>query len=189
MTGALARTRGALAATAFLFSPGCLGEPPIEERWTRLEILSVAPGEAAAYGSGAAVSVRARITYREVLTGFLVADLRESAVLGAGDTGFESSDDPLGAARDVDRVLASSTSLGHDAVPVTGFDHLIQEATFAFDGAPAGGAGGLFLVVYFSEDVDEMELPGGGEIEIVTPIFSTEKDILSAGVELSPESP
>jgi hypothetical protein len=165
--------------------PGCLGEPPIEDRWTKLEILEAAPADSAAYVGGAAVTVRARITYRELLTGFLVADLRESATLAAGDTGFEDPEDWIGKARDVDRVLASSTTLGHHALPVTGFDHLIQEATLSFDGVAPTGTGALFLVLYFSEDVEEMELPGGGEIEIVTPIFSTERDILSSGVELS----
>jgi hypothetical protein len=172
-------------AVACATLPGCLGEPPIEDRWTKLEILEAAPPDASAYAGGAAVTVRARITYRELLTGFLVADLRESATLLPGDTGFEDTDDWLGRARDVDQVLAGSSTLGHHALPVTGFDHLIQEATLTFDGAaPSGGT--LFLVLYFSEDVEEVELPGGGEMEIVTPVFSTERDILSAGVELSP---
>jgi hypothetical protein len=164
--------------------PGCLGEPPIEERWTTLEILEAQPSDPAAYASGATVTVRARITYRELLTGFLVADLRESTTLVPDDTGFEYTDDWLGRARDVDEVLASSTTLGHHALPITGFDHLIQEATLSFDGVtPSGGT--LFLVLYFSEDVEEVEQPGGEEIEIVTPVFSTERDILSSGVELS----
>ncbi|MGH2570899.1 MAG: hypothetical protein ACRDGR_06720 [bacterium] len=174
-----------LCVAAFAALPGCLGEPPIEDRWTKLEILEAAPVDPSAYAGGAAVTVRARITYRELLTGFLVADLRESATLLPGDTGFEFPEDWLDRAHDVDRVLAGSTTLGHHALPVTGFDHLIQEATLTFDGAVPTGAGSLFLVLYFSEDVEEMELPGGGEIEIVTPVFSTERDILSAGVELA----
>ena len=173
-----------LTAAAPLILSGCLGEPPIEERWTRLEILNAQPLDAAAYAGGTAVTVSARITYREVLTGFLVAEVRESAVLTADDTGFEDPDtDPLGRARDVDLVLGSSTSLGHHAVPVTGFDHLIQELTLTIDTAPVTG-GELFLVLFFSDDVEELELPGGQEIEIVTPVLSTERDILSAGVEL-----
>jgi hypothetical protein len=171
-----------LAAAAPVLLSGCLGEPPIEEQWTRLEILSVQPADVASYASGAAVTVNARITYREVLTGFLVADVRESGVLTADDTGFEDPADPLSRARDVDLVLVNSTSLGHHAVPVTGFDHLIQEMTLSIDATPATG-GGLFIVLFFSDDVEEMELPGGAEVEIVTPVLSTEMDILSAGFE------
>ena len=42
-----------VAATAAL--PGCLGEPPIEDRWTKLEILEAAAASAA---PGSSVPVR-----------------------------------------------------------------------------------------------------------------------------------
>jgi len=175
------------AAAALVCLSGCLGEPPIEERWTLLEVLEAQPSEAAAFAAGPTpVIVRARITYREVLTGFVVAEVRESDMLTADDTGFEAEDRWLDVARDVDLVLANSTSLGHETVAVTGFDHLIQKLTLRFDAAPPAGTGGLFLVLYFSEDVEEVELPGGGEMEVITPVFSTERDILSTGIELSP---
>jgi hypothetical protein len=179
----LLRCGGLLFAGVLL--PGCLGEPSVEDRWTKLEILQATPADPAAWAAGGPVTVRARITYRELLTGFLVADLRESPTLTPADTGFEDGDDHLGMARDVDLVLASSTTLAHDARPVTGFDHLIQEVTLSFDAPAASGTGTLFLVLYFSENVEEVELPDGAEIEIVTPLLSTERDILSAGIELS----
>ena len=181
--------RGGLWPLACIGLSGCLGEPPIEERWTLLEVLEATPASDAAYAGGTAVTVRARITYRELLTGFLVADLREAALLTSGDTSFDrGADDPLRMARDVDDVLLDSVTLGHDAMPVTGFDHLIQEVTLTFDSAAPAGTGDLFLGLYFSSDVEEVEQPDGSEIEIVTPTFSTERDILSAGVELTAES-
>ena len=194
------------ALGALLLLSGCLGEPEIEDRWTLLEIVEASPTDLAAYSVGAAVTpvtVRARITYRELLTGFLVADLRACPVLTTDDTALDRDDDPLAVARDVDLVLQSSVSVGADAVPVTGWDHLIQELDITFDGgllaataadtsvASAGTgavtASGLFLLLYFSENVEEVELRSGEEIEVITPTFSTERDILSAGVEILPQ--
>jgi hypothetical protein len=195
----------ALAALLMLL-PGCLGEPEIQERWTLLEILDAGPTDLAAYSVGAAatpVTVRARITYRELLTGFLVADLRACPAVTTDDTRLDRDDDPLAVARDVDFVLQNSVSVGADAVPVTGWDHLIQELDITFDGgllaataadssvASAGtgvvAASGLFLLLYFSDDVEEVELRSGEEIEVITPTFSTQRDILSAGIEILPQ--
>jgi len=143
----------------------------------------------------------ARITYRELLTGHLVADLRAAPALAPGDVDLEA-EEPLDVARDVDTVLQSSVSVGVEAVPITGWDHLIQEVTFSFDGgllaptaadssvASAGqgavSATGLFLLLYFSDDVEEVELASGEEIDVVTPTLSTERDILSTGIEILP---
>jgi hypothetical protein len=195
----------ALGALLMLL-PGCLGEPEIQERWTLLEILDAGPTDLAAYSVGAAatpVTVRARITYRELLTGFLVADLRACPAVTTDDTRLDRDDDPLAVARDVDFVLQNSVSVGADAVPVTGWDHLIQELDITFDGgllaataadssvASAGtgvvAASGLFLLLYFSDDVEEVELRSGEEIEVITPTFSTQRDILSAGIEILPQ--
>ena len=64
---------------ALLITPaisGCLGDPPIEDRWTHLEIVEATPIDAEAYASGGSVpvTVRARITYRELLTGFVAVE-------------------------------------------------------------------------------------------------------------------
>jgi len=191
------------ALGGLLLLSGCLGEPEIEERWTLLEILEASPTDLSAFSVGSAstaVTVRARITYRELLTGFVVADLRAAPILTTDDTELDRDDDPLAVARDVDLVLQSSVSVGADAVPVTGWDHLIQEIDITFDGgllaataadtsvASAGQgavtATGLFLLLYFSDDVEEVELRSGEEIEVITPTLSTERDILSAGIEI-----
>jgi hypothetical protein len=135
-----------------------------------------------------------------LLTGFLVADLRACPAVTTDDTQLDRDDDPLAVARDVDFVLQNSVSVGADAVPVTGWDHLIQELDITFDGgllaataadssvAAAGtgavAASGLFLLLYFSDDVEEVELRSGEEIEVITPTFSTQRDILSAGIEI-----
>ncbi len=189
--------RAALLGASFLLG-GCLGEPPLEERWTRLEILETSELTGLAPGTAAPVTVRARITYRELLTGAVIAELRAGNAITHADTGFERGEgDPLATAQDVDFVLRNSTSLGFDARPVTGFDHLIQEMELTFDSGfvppspddlpPAQPAGGspIFLVLYFG-DVDEVEIDGGMEIEVVTPTFSDEADILSVGIEIAP---
>jgi hypothetical protein len=194
--------RSLLLGLAAATLPSCLAEPPIEERWTRLEILEASPVDLQAFQGGGpvTVAVRARITYREILTGFLVAEVRQSPTLTDDDTRFEFADRHLDIARDVDLVLTNSTALGSETVPVTGFDHLIQEIDLSFEANPAQGSqapppgsespsSDLFLVLYFSDDVEEVELESGEEIEVIDPLLSTEADILSTGRELVPESP
>ena len=188
------------------FTAACLEEPPLEERWTYLEIVDATPTDAAQYSVGGTtpVAVSGRITYRELLTGFLVADLRATDVFTTDDTNFEREDlqdmQYLDRAREVDLVLQNSISLGFDAVPITGFDHLIQDVTFSFDAGAIQpfqqvdttatyAATGLFLLLYFSDDVQEVELSNGQEVEVVTPTFSDERDILSMGIELVPQPP
>lgn len=194
------------ASFALVALSGCLGEPPIEEQWTRLEILQASPTDANAFSVGSAttpVTMRARVTYREILTGFLVAELRAGNGVTTAGTRLDA-DDPLAVARDVDQILASSTAIGTEAIPVTGWDHLVQELNITFDAgtatptaadtsvAAAGSvpvaSSGLFLLLYFSDDVQEVELQSGEEIEIVTPVFSDQRDILSTGIEIVPAS-
>lgn len=196
----------AFACLSLVALSGCLGEPPIEERWTRLEILDASPTDAAAFTVGSsttAVTMRARITYREILTGFLVAELRAGNGITTAETALDA-DDPLAVAREVDQILGSSTAIGTEAIPVTGWDHLVQELTITFDAGTAtptamdssvAAAGsvpvtstGLFLLLYFSDDVQEVELESGEEIEIVTPVLSDQRDILSTGIEIVPAS-
>lgn len=202
----MSRRLAVAACCALVAQSGCLGDPPIEERWTRLEILDASPTDASVYTVGSAttpVSMRVRVTYREILTGFLVAELRAGSGLTTAETQLDA-EDPLAVARDVDRILASSTAIGTEAIPVTGWDHLVQELDVAFDAgtatptaadssvAAAGSvpvtSSGLFLVLYFSDDVQEVELQSGEEIEVVTPVFSDQRDILSTGIEIVPSS-
>lgn len=189
-------TQSILAGICALTMGGCLGEPPIEERWSRIEILEAPDLTSVAPGQTVPVTVRVRFTYREILTGAIIAELRASDTITAADVGLENQDDPLAHARDVDWVLQNSTSLGFGARPVTGFDHLIQEMVITFDSGlvpptadpltqptlPGAGTN-LFFVVYFGQ-VDEVELSDGSEIEVVTPTFTDQTDYLSVGLEI-----
>lgn len=192
-----------MAPALLLLLVGCLGAPEIDERWTLLEIVDASPTQPDAYapGSPTPVSMTARITYRELLTGFLVADLRASDTLTPADVTLDA-DAPLDVARSVDTVIGSSVSLGAEAVPITGWDHLIQEVQFSFPGgvlaatvadssvASAAGspvnATGLFLLLYFADDVEEVELASGEEIDVIHPSLSTGRDILSTGIGILP---
>ncbi len=186
------------AVLVMALAAGCLESPTVEETWTRIELLSAAPAtrEGIVGQADVPVSVRARITYRELLTGFLVADLRSAPGLLPSEVNLvddpDDDEDGLDVAREVDRVILNSTSVGVEAIPITGYDHLIQETTLEFDAtvADTSAAGGLFLLVYFSTDVEELEDENGNDIDsiLVTPTLSTERDILSAGsaIEAAP---
>jgi hypothetical protein len=176
----------AVAAVA-LFLSGCLGTPPIEETWTRIELVTLTPATRQELSGSAALSLEARMTFRELLTGFLVADLR-SSTLSPSEVDLEDDpdddEDGLEVAREVDRILGSSSSLAVEAIPITGFDHLIRRLTFELDAAVSDSSGSnLYLLVYFSDDVQEVE---DGEMEsiVVTPTLSTQRDILSAGAAI-----
>ena len=193
------RAAAPLAVAAVLL-PGCLGEPPIEERWTLLEVLDGPDVSSVTPGTTTPISLNARITFRELLTGFVIAEVRASETLTVDDVNFQNHDDPLGMARDVDRILAESTSLGFAARAVTGFPHLMQDIPLTInaglppptpngavaDSIAAAGVGpatGIFLLVYFG-DVEDVELSNGTEVQVVTPWPSEPNEILSAGVEL-----
>jgi len=184
----------AVILAAISFAPlggGCFDSPPIEERWTRIELLSSSADVREDFAGGAAIplQVQARITFRELLTGFLVVDVRSSATLTAADVDLEDDpdddEDGLDVAREVDRILLDSTSLAVEAIPITGFDHLIRDLDVELDAAVPDTAGEIFLLVYFSEDVEEVEEDGMESI-LVTPTLSTERDILSAGMAIAP---
>ena len=183
------------AAASFAgLAGGCFDAPPVEETWTRIELLSSSVDTREDFAGGAVIplQVDARITFRELLTGFLIVDVRSSATLTAADVDLEddpdNDEDGLDVAREVDRVLLESTSLAVEAVPITGFDHLIRELTVELDVAVSDSAGNIFLLVYFSDDVEEVEEDDMESI-IVTPTLSTERDILSAGRAIAPAAP
>ena len=185
----------AFAAACFaFFAGGCFDSPPIEETWTRIELLSSSVNTREEFAGGAVIplQVDARITFRELLTGFLVVDVRSSATLTAADVDLEDDpdddEDGLDVARDVDRILLDSVSLAVEAVPITGFDHLIRDLEIQLDAAVPDGVGNIFLLVYFSDDVEEVEEDDMESI-IVTPTLSTERDVLSAGMAITPAAP
>ncbi len=172
--------RGLAASALALACGGCLGEPPLDERWTLLEFESAtpAPGGAVAADSTLAVSVRGRITYREIQTGYLVAELRYSDSLPPSAAPADPEQHSLENALAIERILANSVTAGRATRAVTGFDHLIQAIDLGFTapvpaglGAAAGDSAatrGLFLVLYLGEG-EEMALPAGRDSLVVTP--------------------
>lgn len=186
----------ACAVVLALASAGCLGEPELEDRWTRIDITgaNVTNGQNVTAGSALPVQIGADITYRRILTGFAVAELRASTTMAPGALRMRSDADRLQMATDIDQLLATSVSMGRMTRAVTGWDHLIQHIDFTFAGqVPAGsvtdstGTGplaGLFLVVYMGSGV-EIELPDGSDSIAVTPFRSGEYQVLPVGMPLT----
>lgn len=188
--------RRALAALALagcaLTAGGCLGEPKIEDRWTIIDIASSnhTPGQAVTPGVRDSISLVARITYRSILTGYAVAELRASSTVpnGAVTLSPDASREPM--AYDIDRILANSVSAGRTVRPVTGWDHLIQTLDLSFAAVPpatvdtTGTTTGLFLLCYLGSG-EEIELANGQDSIAITPFVSTQYQILPVGMKLT----
>lgn len=183
---------GLAVAACALPAAGCLGEPKIEDRWTRIDLSSAnhTPGQAVAPGVRDSVSVAARITYRSILTGFAVAEMRASNTVPNGSVTLapDASREPM--ASDIDRILANSVSVGRAVRPVTGWDHLIQTLDLSFGAVPpamvdsTGATTGLFLLCYLGSG-EEIELQDGSDSIAITPFVSTEYLILPVGMKLA----
>ena len=175
---------------------GCLWEPKIEDQWTRvdLENSNLVPLQAVPSGSTLTVSGRATITYRAILTGAVVAELRASSTISSIGSMMrpDAEREPMAAA--IDQLLANSVSLGRDAREVTGWNHLIQPFDFSFSGTvPAsidtsGPPVGLFLVCYLGA-ANRIELPGGGDSLQVIPFGSAQYQVLPVGLPLAITGP
>jgi len=176
-------------------SSGCLGEPKLEDRWTRVDMrgASLATAQAVQAGTTLPVLVSSDITYRKILTGYAVAELRASTTLSPAQLQVGLGADRLRMANDMDRLLATSVSMGREARAFTGWDHLIQHFDFSFTGVVPGtvtdslGTGptaGLFLVCYLGSGV-KVELPSGADTVIVTPFPNTQYQILPVGLPLT----
>jgi hypothetical protein len=182
-------------ATLALAAAGCLDEPKLEDRWTRVDMTgaSLAPSQPVPAGSTIPVQLGSDIYYRRILTGYAVAELRASTTFSAGTLLMDPDADRLRMAPDMDRLLATSVSMGREARAVTGWDHLIQHIDFSFTGVVPGtvtdslGTGptaGLFLVCYLGSGV-EIELPSGADSVIVTPYPSAPYQILPVGLPVT----
>jgi hypothetical protein len=190
----LAAAAVAIATVAAL--AGCLDEPGIEERWTRLDLEQASVSPAAPLAAGTQpVTVRASITYRRIVTGFAVFELRASGRVSPASVTLGADAPRLAMARDIDSLLANSVSVGRATRAVTGWDHLIQTLELRFDAAvPAvldssgAGGGGLFLVCYLGSG-DEMERPDGTDTLVVTPFPSEPHRLLPVGLELAVAPP
>lgn len=172
-----------------LLACGCLDEPEIEDRWTRLDVLASTPisGQSLPAGSIQAMAVSADITYRTILTGFAVAELRASTLPTTGVV-LDPNAPRLPMAQDIDRILQNSVTRGRAIRAVTGWNHLIQHIDFAFNGSiPAAGdstAAGLFLLCYMGSG-QEIQQADGADSIVVTPFRSDQYEILPVGLELS----
>ncbi len=170
----------ALAAVAI---SGCFDAPEIEDRWTRVDLksASLTPGQVMPAGTQT-ITMHATVTYRAVLTGFAVAELRVADSLGTVDIRPDAPRVPM--AEGIDAVLAGSRSLGRATRAVTGWDHLIQPLELTFDAAAADSAGSrLFLLCYLGSG-ERMELASGADSIVITPFISSERQVLPIGMEL-----
>lgn len=168
----------------------CLDEPDIDETWTKLEFVSVTPGpdQMRSASSPINVSLEGRITYRRILTGFLVAEVRYSPTIAPSSVLLNPETHTLNDAQDIDRILANSVTTGRATRSTTGFDHLMQDVNLSFTaGVPAGaaaGTGGLYLLLYMGEG-DEVEQEDGTDSLVVTPFRSTDKELLHTGFAIN----
>ena len=179
-----------LLAFGLITLVSCLGEPEIDERWTLLELINVTPqpGQAAQANQPLDVTVTGRITYRQILTGFLVAEVRYSDTMSPADVPLDPSQNTLEAAHGIDQILANSVTAGRATRAVTGWDHLMQTIDLSFTAqVPAVTTGGYFLLLYMG-DGDEIELQDGTDSLVVTPWNSDAYEVLHTGfgLEITP---
>jgi len=172
---------------------GCLGKPKVEDRWTRIDLAgsSLTPSQTLDPGSTPSITVSMAITYRSIITGVAVAELRSSS-LSTNDVVVHPDASRSEMAQEIDRILQNSVTAGRATRAITGWDHLIQHIDFTFTGAvPAtvdSASAGLFLVCYLGSG-EEMERADGSDTLIVTPFRSTQYEILPIGMELGVATP
>lgn len=184
--------RVTLVALVACATSGCFDAPKLEDRWTRLDIASasVSPYQALTLGARESLAVTVDVTYRAILTGYAVADLRWSEDYTPVTLPMTPDMARAPLAHRVDSLLAHSVSVGRSTRAVTGWDHLIQRIDFRFganvpavlDSSGAGG-GGLFLVCYLGAGDLERRL-GMEDTLIVTPYGSEAYQVLPVGLAL-----
>jgi hypothetical protein len=178
-----------LPVAGALILAGCLGEPEVDERWTLLEMVSVTPqpDQSRSASQPLNVNVKGRVTYRDIVTGFMVAEVRYSPTLTSVSLPLDKDDHTEECAQSVDRILANSVTAGRATRAVTGWDHLMQDVNLSFTAQVPPAvltSGGLFLVLYMGAG-DEVELANGEDSLVVTPFVSTQKEILHTGFPLT----
>jgi len=177
-----------VVSLALVVFVGCLGEPEIDERWTLVQFLETSPqpGQSAATAQPLDVTVTARITYRQILTGFLVAEVRYSDTVTPANVTLDPTRHTLEGAHYVDLILSNSVTAGRATRPVTGWDHLMQDFTLSFTAQLPDTAdnGGVFLLLYMGEG-DEIRLQDGRDSLVVTPFVSDDKEVLHTGFTLN----
>ena len=176
----------ALLALGVVTLCGCFDKPKIEDRWTRVDVVSasLAPGQMLAPGAAQSIRMQTTVTYRAVLTGFAVAELRVADSLGAAQLRIAPDAPRVSMAEGIDAILAHSRSLGRATRAVTGWDHLIQPLDLTFRAAADSAAGSrLFLLCYLGSG-ERVELPSGADSIVITPFVSSERQVLPVGMEL-----
>ena len=189
---------GSAIAAVFMAAAmaGCLDEPEIDERWTLLELMQTSPGTATVQPANQTVdiAVTGRITYRDIETGFLVAEARYADSLNRSGLVLDHNEHTLASALEIETILDNSVSAGRAVKAVTGFDHSQQTINLAFTaqvpqelatGNPdSSGFRGLYLVLYMAEG-EEIELDGGADSLVVTPFRVEETQVLHTGHPLN----
>jgi hypothetical protein len=197
-TGATAGRRARRAAALLVLAAAalplasCLGKPEVEDRWTLIEIVSAnhTPGQAVTPGARDSIAMVARVTYRSILTGYAVAELRASNTVANGTVTLAPDADRPTMASDIDRILANSVSAGRVVRAVTGWDHLVQTMDLSFAAVPpasldtTGATSGLFLLCYLGSG-ERIELRDGSDSIAVTPFLSSQYQILPVGMKLA----
>ncbi len=192
----LARRVGAVLVLLAAAMPlaGCFDAPKTEDRWTRVDVQAsnLRPYQALPAATSESVYVSTHITYRSILTGFAVAELRVADSISVADVAVHPDAPRVPMAHDIDRLLAGSRSLGRQTRAVTGWDHLVQPIDFTFRAVTPPDTGavgrGVFLLVYLGSG-ELRELPGGRDSIIVTPFQSDAYQILPVGMEFSLGTP
>jgi len=188
-----------LPLAAALLSGACLDEPEIDERWTLIELTEIRPQPGQTVPGDQAIDVTAsgRITYRQIITGFLVAEVRYSDTVLPGSVALDPTRHTLAIAADIDNVLANSVTAGRATKPITGWDHLMQDVSLSFTaqvpaamfpGGAGPAAGALYLVMYVGEG-DEIRLQDGRDSLVVTPFRSVDYELLHTGFPLDVTPP
>jgi hypothetical protein len=196
--GGSGRSRTAVVVASVLactVAAGCLGPPRLEDRWTRVDIVSsnAVPYQVIPAGTDS-FTMHARITYRTIVTGFAVAELRGSTTLLPTSVEITPLAPRLLMAQQIDTVLAHSVSLGRMTRAVTGWDHLMQDLDLNFsatvpavltDSSSSGPPTGLFLLCYLGSGV-KVERVNQPDTIIITPFGSSQYQLLPVGMSLAP---
>jgi hypothetical protein len=185
------RAGGPLLLLGALAIAGCFDKPEIEDRWTRVDVQSSspAPRQTLLPGSMQAINMQTTITYRAIVTGFVVAELRAGDSLASSQMPMDPGAPRVAMAQGIDVILAHSRSLGRATRAVTGWDHLIQPVDFTFNAAtPAGpdstwSGSRLFLLCYLGSG-ERVERQGLPDSIIITPFVSSEHQVLPVGMDL-----
>jgi len=187
----------ALLAAGACTLGGCFDAPKIEDQWTRVDLpsSSLVAFQTLPLGAQESVHVQTAITYRSIVTGYAVAELRASSTLTPAMLSFQPSSPRVPMAADIDTLLLHSVSIGRAIRAVTGWDHLIQRIDFDFDATvPAvldssgAGGGGLFFVVYLGAG-QKLERLGMADSIIITPFQSASAQVLPIGMTLHTAGP